>query len=428
MNEIEIITKLERYFKTQNLMRFIDLFNKLDASLDIDFQQIPDLGKKLGTLISTSLEMSVMSSDFYSFFNILRIGNKYRLLKSSIDKRNVYKKVKETSISHLFLENLKTLFGNVNQDFIDFILYDLPYITLNLIRTRMRDYTNTPFQISDLKRYVENVFYAYTLRSRKVATFEEYVKMYEEGKKKFDDEFMALDVKVDFQGDFLNFEMQFIDFDELHVLDEEIFLNIVDLHSKEKILYDFPIISLVTSGGVGPQGKGFAYLTPMNEVVEICSDLSQNQAYILKFKEFLKSFFLKHLKKKLQDEIISPEETDALIQFLEEEIRLELINISHYEVIVEKIKEYVDKKSVALNDKADFIDFTKQSLLQILAPVKLEDQFKLRMRLIRENKLRVSDVSKLVSLGDVSHHDVLNQRQFFIHSLDHLDKIMKLEE
>jgi len=408
-------------------MKFIDLFNKLDASLDIDFQKIPNISQKISTLIGTSLEMSVMSSDFFTFINILRIGGKYRLLKSSIDKRNVYKKVKGTPISHLYLENLKALFGNIDQEFIDYILYDLPYVTLNLIRTRMRDYTNTAFEVSDLKRYVENVFYAYTLRTRKVASFEDYIKWFHEGKRKFDDDFVALDVKVDFQGDFLNFEMQFIDFDETHVIDEQIFLNVVDLHQKEKILYDFPIISLVTSGGVGPQGKGFAYLTPMNEVVEICSDISQNQAYILKFKQFLKSFFLKHLKQKLQDEITTGKATEALILFLEEEIQLEMINISHYEIIVEKIEEYVDKNKVILNDKNDFIDFVKQSLLQILAPVKLEDQFKLRMQLIRENKLRLTDVSKLVSLGDVSHYDVLNQRQFFIHSLDHLDKIMKLE-
>ncbi len=427
LNETEFITKLERYFRTQNLLKFIELFNNLDESTDIDFGKIPNISQKISTLITTSLEMSVMSSDFYTFFNLLRIGSKYRLLKSSVDKRNVYKEVKGIQISYLYLENLKSLFGNINQDFIDFIVYDLPYLTLNLIQTRMRDFTQAHFEISDLKKYVENVFYAYTLRTRKVATFEEYVKWYHEKKTKYDNNFMVLDVKVDFHGDFLNFEMQFIDCDDLHVIDEDIFLNIVDLHEKEKILYDYPIISLVTSGGVGPQGKGFAYLTPLNEVVEICSDLSQNQAYILKFKEFLKSFFLKHLKKKLQEEITSQDAIESLIAFLEDEIQLELINISHYEIIVEKIEEYVDKKRIALHDKDDFIDYVKQSLLQILAPVKLEDQFKLRMKLIHENKLRVTDVSKLVSLGDVSHYDVLNQREFFIHSLDHLDKIRNLE-
>ncbi|NHI91242.1 MAG: hypothetical protein EAX96_01980 [Candidatus Lokiarchaeota archaeon] len=426
LNESDVLHKLELYFKTGNVTRLIKLLNHVaDSNMNFDFSKIPNLKFKISNSLKVALETSVMSSDFSTFFNILDITNRLRLFRKEFSSLQKKQKIFPKH-SHVFLENLKLIFSNIDQDFIDYVMDDIPLIALDLINSRISEYSGSRVSIANLKHYVENVFYAYTLRTRKVASFDEYKRIYEENKKPYDEEFVSLELKMDFQENFSFDPISFLEFEETHVIDEALFQSIVDLR-QQGIVYDYPIISLVTSGGVGPQGKGFAYLTPMDDVVEICSDLSQNKAYILKFKEFLKSIFLTHLEKKLKEEILAPEAIENLIDFLQDNLQLEYININHYEFIIEKIEDYLDQNDLKLKDRDDFLKYVKMSLLSILAPVKLEDQFKLRMKLIHDNKLRLTDICKLVSLGNVSHFDILNQRQFFIHMLDRLTKI-KLED
>ncbi|MHA1785205.1 MAG: hypothetical protein ACTSVY_01365 [Candidatus Helarchaeota archaeon] len=427
MNETEAFHKLELYFKTKNVSKLIEILQEAcNSEKEIDFSKIKDLRFKLSSCVKIALEAGVMSSDFSNFFKILNLANLLRLFR--IQEKSP-PKVKSSKIfpncSHLFLENLRALFQNIDQDFIDYIMDDVPLLALDLINNRVTEFTGTKIRIEDLKQYVENVFYAYTLRTRKIANFEEYILMFRLNKKKHDDELVELEINSVFQEVFSFDPTQHIEFEEVHVLDEELFETVVELHQREKVIYDYPIISLVTSGGVGPQGKGFAYLTPLDEVVEVCSDLEQNKAYILKFKEFLKSIFLTHLKKRLIDEMYPTSTVNGLIDFLKNNLQLEYINIEHYELIINNIKDYFETHGVELHDKEKFMDFLKTSLFSILTFVKLEDQFKLRMKLIREKKLRLSDVSKLVSLGDVTHHDILNQRQFFIHLLDRLSRMQE---
>ena len=427
LNESETLNKIELYFRTGNVTRLIKILNHIaDSDSTFNFYKIPKLKFKISNSLKVALETSVMSSDFSIFFNILDIANKLRLFRKDFSPNQKKKKI-FPKYSHEFLENLRLIFSNIDQDFIDFMMDDVPLIALDLINSRVSEFTGTNIGVENLKHYVENVFYAYTLRTRKVATFEEYKQYYQTNRRQYDEDFVAIDIKMDYQDNFSFDPVSFLDFEETHIMDEELFQAVVDLRKKGKI-YDYPIVSLVTSGGVGPQGKGFAYLTPLDEVVEICSDLTQNRAYILKFKEFLKSIFLTHLEKKLQEEALPPKVIEGLTEFLQDNLELEYININHYEIIIEKIEGYIDRHKIKLSDKENLLKYVKMSLLSILAPVKLEDQFKLRMKLIRDKKLRLTDVSKLVSLGDVSHYDILNQRQFFIHMLDRLTKMKPEEE
>jgi hypothetical protein len=73
----------------------------------------------------------------------------------------------------------------------------------------------------------------------------------------------------------------------------------------------------------------------------------------------------------------------------------------------------------------DFLSFLDKSIREILIPVQMEDQFKVRIQLIKDNKITESEVAKMASLGDVSHFDILNQRIFFLNLIKNITRILK---
>lgn len=114
-----------------------------------------------------------------------------------------------------------------------------------------------------------------------------------------------------------------------------------------------------------------------------------------------------------------------IFKFLDANIRTELVHIDDIVTLLEEdIISYLrEKVDPYLTD--DFIAFLKKSLFEILLPVKMEDQFKIRMDLIKNNKLSETEVAKLASLGNVSHYDLLNQRFFFQNLINNIERILK---
>ncbi|MHA1274241.1 MAG: hypothetical protein ACTSQS_12510, partial [Promethearchaeota archaeon] len=195
------------------------------------------------------------------------------------------------------------------------------------------------------------------------------------------------------------------------------------LANKQKFLrsdnYNFYNLSMVLSGGLGPQGRGFTYSTPRGEVVEICSDVKENEAIIVKYKQFLKQQFLIRLEKELKNLHIENKIIQNIQLYLKDILsQKELINYYNKETILEKINSYFSREQEFLRKyrvelKDLIIKKISNAISIILRPIKMIDQFKCRMDLIAEKKIKSEDIARLTSLKEKSHYDVLRERFFY---------------
>ena len=63
----------------------------------------------------------------------------------------------------------------------------------------------------------------------------------------------------------------------------------------------------------------------------------------------------------------------------------------------------------------------------------MEDQFKTRMKLVHQNKLKSEDVGKYTCLEEKSHYDVLRERFFFQNEInwffeDYADELSRTDK
>ena len=120
---------------------------------------------------------------------------------------------------------------------------------------------------------------------------------------------------------------------------------------------------------------------------------------------------------------IITKEITRIMDFLSEVLKPdELINYFKKDLIVKRITQFLDE----LKDHSDFqeaklqdlIDKIEKAIIIILRPIDLIDQFRCRMELIEEGKLKSEDIAKLTSLKDKSHYDVLRERFFFQNQIE----------
>ena len=182
--------------------------------------------------------------------------------------------------------------------------------------------------------------------------------------------------------------------------------------------YNFYNISMVLIGGLGPQGHGFTYSTPRGELVEICSDRREHEAIIIKYKQFLKSQFLLKLEKELSSLMISRDMIKKIMNYLTEILENDdVINYYKSGEIMKNVRAFLYRNEIPGEEQEkkinELMNKISDALSLILREIKLEDQFKTRMDLVLEDKIKSEDVAKLTSLKGKSHHDVLRERFFF---------------
>jgi hypothetical protein len=214
---------------------------------------------------------------------------------------------------------------------------------------------------------------------------------------------------------------------------ENIYKNLDNILAKNN--YNFYSLSMVLLGGLGPQGHGFTYSTPKGEVIEICSDTKENEAIIIKYKQFLKTQFLERLKEELLLKNINFNTIEKIITYLENILnQKELINYYKKESVLKKIKDFIveSEQSSEINiDYRGFIEKVSNAINNILREIKMEDQFKTRMELVSKDEIQSEEIAKLTSLKDKSHYDVLRERLFYQYIVDWFYEIYqahKLEE
>ena len=385
--------------------------------------------------ISTGYQTSALGE----IIDILRLGNKYGLLEKEINESEKKFLNHFRERNKLFFENLNDLFDRASDSFILYVCRVMPRDLYNY-------FISSPISFfpdyDGLMDYIKNSFFNhYTVyglivrnlspeensnNREKLNPIEKF--FYDLQKKQIENQDTSnnfIEIKIAYK-----YQIYYYDTEEEHEqLVEKIHLvspkNI--LKNKDKILdknnYNFYSLSMVLLGGLGPQGLGFTYSTPRGEVIEICSDQSESEAIIIKYKQYLKRKFLIKLEKELKNYGIDEKLKNKIVKFLSDVLnQKELVNYYKKEPIIKKIKVFLEQIDDFQNDlKSELqesINKISAAISIILRKIELRDQFITRINLVAEDKIKPEDIAKLTSLKGKSHYDVLRERFFFQYIVD----------
>jgi len=400
----------------ENFKKLIDYSYKLDIHIDI--HKIP---KRFEFLSKIHLN-GITSGQIGEIFEVIRFFNDTGLLEREFSKEDL-EFIAKIKRNKLLILNLHDLFKKVTNSL---IYYTFRSMTENIFRLFLHwlhspeaseNYVRIFYNKEELLRIIDS-YPMYGLRVEKLGTVEEYIHRFREYGNSAENRILDNDLNlIEF-----NFRKR---------------THIVSLNNIEKNMdniltsrdhYNFYNLSMVLLGGLGPQGHGFTYSTPRGEVIEICSDRKENEAIIVKYKEFLKRQFLVKLRMEMTRKHIKTKKITRIMDFLSEVLKPdEFINYFKKDLIIKRITKFLDE----IKDHSDFqeaklqdlIDKIEKALIIILRPIDLIDQFRCRMELIDEGKMKSEDIAKLTSLKDKSHYDVLRERFFFQNQIEWFFKL-----
>lgn len=411
----------------------ISLSDKLNVYLDIE--KIPNRYNVLSRLILNCIEDvsdSYQTDSLGKIIKHIKFFQSYGLIERTLTEKEK-KLVENVKKDHLFIFNLMDLFGKLSDSLIYYIRKEIPELLYEFFLQNPNPYFPEP---QALVHYIRDVFFnqyiIYGLSVKNLGESEEFIEkfltlngmvFYSEDDPKNGEMTKKnnLFIEYGYEHEYITYSMFQMEFRHSEYKKHLISPLNLKLNLKrilDKNTYNFYCISMVLLGGIGPQGHGFTYSTPMGEIVEICSDIKENEAIIIKYKEFLKSQFLKRLKRELIEFDLDLNTIEKIIKHLLEIIkRDEMINISKKEKILTQIRDFLLENPLFdgkyNHDFNELMNKISNAIVIILRPINLKDQFKCRMELIEENKLKSEDIAKLTSLRGKSHHDVLIERFFY---------------
>ena len=416
--------------------QLIDMSDKLGIFLEV--KKIPFRLKIMAELHLDGMQKGLIGRVFV----FIRFFNKYNLFekKFSNTELELIKTIKKNDKA--LIANLKDLFDHVSDSLIYYSCKIMPYDLLLSNKERIRFILNNREYRSELRgRYSLNYLKTWTdwysmygLSVRNLGSIKQFIDNFE---KNYDGSKKVLEFNIIYRtfyfGD--DEEHEFHEIKKHFVSPENIIKNKDTILEKDN--YNFYSISMVLLGGLGPQGLGFTYSTPRGEIVEICSDQKENEAIIIKFKQYLKRKFLAKLEKEMEKLGIKENVRLNILDYLFKTLNPKNL-ISYYDKdrILRRIKNFLFQIEEFQHDYKseleEILDKITKAVSVILRDIKVKDQFMTRMELVEEGKIKSEDIAKLTSLRGKSHHDVLRERFFFQNEIiwffkDYAKEINKLE-
>jgi len=401
-----VLSFLLRLRKFTYFEQLLDLSDKIDVFINVE--RIPQRLKIISNLHYNYLR----AFQFGKIIELTKLLNSYDLLERRLSQEDL-KPIKEMKKDKIVLANLEDLFGNVS----DSLIYYVFKTMVDNIFKFFVQYLNSPEALEYLSQmpltrrallFQLDGYPMYGLSIQKIGRVKRFLRVIQNNHETPN--------KFNQKGDSNLFELDY-GYNKTHLIS----LNNIKKNNAKlrnyKNEYKFYNMSMVLLGGLGPQGHGFTYSTPLGEVVEVCSDRKENKAIIIKYKEFLKQQFLKRLGEEMIDKSIEDSTITNIIDYLSNILNPnEKINYYSAEIILKQIwhflKENQDPNDFKKEELQELIEKILRAIERILRPIDMIDQFKCRMDLIDEDKIKSEDIAKLTSLREKSHYDVLRERYF----------------
>ena len=426
----EGLSKCLKHMKFEEFKELVDFSFKFDVFVDVKringrFEILSELLLNCIEEVATGYQTSALGK----VIEILDFFHNYNLLERDFNNDEL-KIIEDTRKYKIFISNLKDLFGHVSNSLIFYVRKIIPQDLYDYFITEENMYYMSKDQLA---YYIRNVFFnqysIYGLSVKFLGSINEFIKEFRKNleinkqniiENRYLIEFLIKSkYKTYFFG--LEEEREEIEVKKHLVSPSNILKNLKKIQEKDN--YNFYILSMILLFGIGPQGMGFTYSTPKGEVIEICSDVKENEAIIVKYKQFLKLQFLRRLEKEMKKLLVESSTIKRIIDFLREILNdKELINYYKKDVILQKIKNFIE--DLQINQPIYEEHFNKlmekisNAILVILRPVSMKDQFIARMELILEDKIKSEEIAKLTSLKGKSHYDILRERFFYQYIVD----------
>ncbi|MHA1603012.1 MAG: hypothetical protein ACTSUI_08360, partial [Promethearchaeota archaeon] len=182
--------------------------------------------------------------------------------------------------------------------------------------------------------------------------------------------------------------------------------------------FEFLMLGMVVKGGLGPGGYGFVYLTNRGELVEICTDVKLNNAYIVHFKQFLKDEFIKELETRIRTLYLTSSQKERLLDILDGRLpNNDKFGYTRENFIVRQVRDFLedefDFNRLTSDEKMEIFKVITKKIHAILQPVTIIDQYQCRLKLVASGKVKAQEIAKLTSIGEISHYDLLTERYFY---------------
>ncbi len=408
-----LLAECLEFKKFEKFRQVFESATKFDIFIDV--QKIPNRFEIISRLVLNCIQeisAGYQTSSLGKIIEILRFCNEFNLFYREILSKDLelLNRIKKDKI---LLANLKDLYGEISNSFIFYIVKVMPKTLYDYFIGETNEFSF--YTSSDIMSYVYIFFDRYSIYGLSVENLGKVRRFITNFKKKCEEN------KSNFQEtEIQNEDGKCIEFNfknKKHLVSPQNLMKNID-KIKDKENYNYYNISMVLFGGLGPQGHGFSYSTPKGEIVEICSDIKENDAIIIKYKQFLRKQFLIRLRKELILKNIKNIIIQKIIDYLLEIIyKKEIINYYKKDLILGQINSFLGENLKAYyNNDIEFHNLMNKisnAIKMILRPIKMIDQFKCRMDLVDRGEIRSEDIAKLTSLKGKSHYDVLRERFFF---------------